>query len=58
MDRKEAIKAAEKLLDKLIEHQPNFLQFTPHSEGDGKFLASFCKDFIDEHASYLEKRPG
>jgi hypothetical protein len=56
MDAKSARTIATNTLDILIKHQPNMLTSTENVRLDGGAVARFCRDFVEEYASYLLKR--
>lgn len=56
MDKKSALGEAQGMFYSLIKSQPNMIQLKSSGVGSGKELAGICKEFIDEYASYLEKR--
>ena len=54
LDILEARKAAEVLLDKILETQPTLFQNGLHAnEKSGEAMAQFCEQFIEAYSAYL-----
>lgn len=57
MDIPEARKAAEEMLEKILETQPTLFQNGLHTnEESGEAMARFCEQFIEAYSAYLFER--
>ena len=56
MDIHEAQKAADELLKKIIQYQPDLFQKLETDNEPGKAVATFCSQFTETYSTYLYQR--